>query len=45
MSKMRGGIKRVVGSGPQKKQGTLSKVLSYLLLAAAIGVLAYRFLK
>ena len=44
MSGLRGGLKGIVGQGPRRKESSLSKVLSWLLLAAAIGVLAYRLL-
>jgi hypothetical protein len=44
MSGLRGGFKGVVGQGPRRKESSLSKVLSWALLAAAIGVLAYRLL-
>lgn len=44
LSGLRGGFKGVVGQGPRrKKESTLSRVLSYLLFAAAVGVLLYRF--
>lgn len=44
MSGLRGGLKGMVGQGPRRKESSLSKVLSWILLAAAIGVLAYRLL-
>lgn len=39
------GMKRVVGTGgaSKGKESTLSKVLTYLLIAAALGLLIYRF--
>lgn len=45
MSGMRQGMKSFVGTSPRqkKKQSTLSKILTYLLLAAAVGLLIYRF--
>jgi hypothetical protein len=45
LSGLRGGIKSFVGaSGSQKKkESTLSKIVSYLLLAIAVGLLIYRF--
>jgi hypothetical protein len=45
MSGMRQGMKSFVGTGTRqkKKQSTLSKILTYLLLAAAVGLLIYRF--
>jgi len=40
---MRGGLKGLVGQGKRKRtESTLSKVLSYLLLVTAIGLLIYR---
>lgn len=44
MSGLRGGLKGMVGQGPRRKESSLSRVLSWALLAAAIGVLAYRLL-
>jgi hypothetical protein len=44
MSGLRGGLKGMVGQGPRRKESSLSKVLTWVLLAAAIGVLAYRLL-
>ena len=43
MSSLRGGMKNLVGQGPKKKESTASKLLTYVLLAAAIGLLIYRF--
>jgi hypothetical protein len=43
MSGFRGGFKGLVGQGPKKKESTLSRVITYLLLAAAIAFLVYRF--
>ena len=43
LSGMRSGMKSFVGTGPKKKESTLSKVITFLLLAAAIGLLIYRF--
>jgi len=45
MAGMRRGMRGLVGSGGSapKKESLLSKVLSYLLLAAAVGLLIYRF--
>lgn len=44
MANMRGGLKGLVGQGKRRsKESTLSKVFSYLLLAAAVGLLIYRF--
>jgi len=43
MSSFRGGLKGLVGQGPKKKESTLSRVITYLLLAAAIAFLVYRF--
>lgn len=42
---MRSGFKGLVGTGKGKKpkQALLSKALTYLLFAAAIGLLIYRF--
>jgi hypothetical protein len=48
MSGMRQGLKGFVGlgkSGVKKKESTLSKLLSWLLLAAAVALLIYRFSK
>ena len=42
MGSFRGGMKRVVGQGPKRKETTFSKVITYVLLAAAIALLAYR---
>lgn len=44
MGSFRGGMKRIVGQGPKRKETTLSRVLTYVLLAAALGLLAYRLL-
>lgn len=44
MSGLRGGLKGMIGQGPRRKESSLSRVLSWALLAAAIGVLAYRLL-
>ncbi len=44
ISSMRGGIKSMVGQGPKKKESTASKILTWVLLAAAVAVLIYRFL-
>ena len=43
MSSLRGGIKSFVGQGPQRKESTPSKVFTWLLFAAAAGLLIYRF--
>jgi hypothetical protein len=45
LSGLRGGFKGVVGAGKSrgKKESLLSKFITYLLLAAAVGVLIYRF--
>jgi len=43
ISNMRGGIKGFVGQGPKKKESTLSKIITYGLLAAAVALLIYRF--
>src|SRR5262245_37065994 len=43
LSGMRGGMKNVAGVGAQKKESLPSKVLSYLLIAAAVAVVVYRF--
>ena len=45
LSGMRQGMKSFVGTSTQKKkkQSPLSKLLTYLLLAAAVGVLIYRY--
>ncbi|PID37720.1 MAG: hypothetical protein CSA65_09870 [Proteobacteria bacterium] len=40
----RGGMKRVVGQGPKRKETTFSRILTYVLLIAALGLLAYRLL-
>lgn len=48
MMSMRGGIKGVVGQGSKRsrKESTLSKVLSYVLIAAALAfVVYYRLLR
>ena len=39
---LRGGMKRVVGQGPPRKESSLSKILTWVLLAAAVALLAYR---
>ncbi len=44
ISSMRGGIKSFVGQGPKKKESLGSRILTWVLLAAAVGVLIYRFL-
>jgi hypothetical protein len=44
ISSMRGGIKSFVGQGPKKKESLGSKILTWVLFAAAVGVLIYRFL-
>ena len=41
---MRGGIKSFVGQGPKKKESLGSKIFTWVLFAAAVGVLIYRFL-
>ena len=42
----RGGFKGIVGQGPpRRRESLLSRILSYALLAAALGVLAYRLLR
>lgn len=41
---LRGGIKSMVGQGPKKKETVASKILTWVLLAAAVAVLIYRFL-
>lgn len=42
----RGGFKGVVGQGPRRRrESLLSRILSYVLLAAALAVLAYRLLR
>jgi hypothetical protein len=33
----------MVGQGQKKKESALSKVITYLLLAAAVALLVYRF--
>ncbi|MFH1129950.1 MAG: hypothetical protein V1754_01355 [Pseudomonadota bacterium] len=43
MSNMRGGFKSILGGGTKKKESLLSKIFGYLILAAAIAVLIYRF--
>lgn len=43
MSGMRTGLKGLAGTGPKKKEGLLGRLVTYLLLAAAIGLLIYRF--
>ena len=44
MSGMRSGFKGVVGTGKSnKKESPLGRVVTYLLLAAAVGMLLYRF--
>ncbi len=43
ISGMRSGIKGLVGQGPKKKESTFSRVLTWVLLAAAAGLVAYRF--
>ncbi|MCC6747430.1 MAG: hypothetical protein IT371_07220 [Deltaproteobacteria bacterium] len=42
MSGFRSGLKGLVGAGSKKKEGPLSRALTYVLLAAALGVVAYR---
>jgi len=34
----------MVGQGPKKKETVASKILTWVLLAAAVAVLIYRFL-
>ena len=43
MGGMRAGFKGLVGGGKKKKESLLGKVLTYLLLAVALGLLIYRF--
>ena len=44
ISGMRQGMKSFVGTSKQKKkQSPLSRLLTYLLFAAAVGVLIYRY--
>lgn len=43
ISNMRSGIKGFVGQGPKRKESTVSKVITYLLLAAVVALLIYRF--
>ncbi len=45
ISSMRGGIKSFVGQGSKnkKKESLGSKIFTWVLFAAAIGVLIYRF--
>jgi hypothetical protein len=43
LSGMRSGMKSFVGTGPKKKESTLSKVITFVLIAAAVGLLIYRF--
>jgi hypothetical protein len=46
MTGLRGGLKGIVGQGgPRKKESALSRWVSYLLLAAAVGLLIYRFVR
>lgn len=44
MSNLRSGFKGVVGAGgkQKKKESLLSKIITYGLLAAALGILIYR---
>jgi hypothetical protein len=45
LSNMRSGFKSFVGTGgskQKKKESLASKILTYLLLAAAVGVLIYK---
>lgn len=44
ISGMRSGIKSMVGQGPKKKESLASKILTWVLLAAAVALLIYRFL-
>jgi preprotein translocase subunit SecG len=43
LSGMRSGMKSFVGTGSKKKESALSKIITYLLIAAAVGLLIYRF--
>ncbi len=43
MRGMRSGIKGMVGQGQKKKSSLLGRFVTYALLAAAIGLLVYRF--
>lgn len=46
MSSLRGGFRGIVGVGGKKSskpESFASKILTYVLLAAAIGMLIYRF--
>jgi hypothetical protein len=43
ISGMRSGIKGFVGAGPKRKESPLSRIITYILLAAAIALLIYRF--
>lgn len=43
LSGMRSGMKSLVGTGgKKKKESLLSKIITYVLLAAAVAFLAYR---
>ena len=46
LSGMRDGMKSFVGTSTRsrKKESPLSRILTYLLIAAAVGVLVWRFL-
>ena len=43
LSGMRGGIQRLAGSAPQKKESLLSKILTWALVVVALWFLAKRF--
>jgi hypothetical protein len=44
LSGLRAGFKGIVGTGGSKKKESLaSKIITYLLLAAAVALLIYRF--
>lgn len=45
LSSLRAGFKGMVGTGggSQKKESLASKIITYLLLAAAVALLIYRF--
>jgi hypothetical protein len=45
LSGLRGGFKGLVGGGQKKKESLLGKVITYLLIAAAVAVLIWRFVR
>jgi hypothetical protein len=43
LTRMRGGIRNVAGTGPKKRESPISKIITLLLVAAAAYFVAKRF--